>query len=225
MGANPVVEKARVVHVGNPAVESLVNHLLTLLVPTDNAKNARGQAARGNASSRLRSRSREVEKGGRSRSKMGHSKSPVRKKGIQLESVDENPSAPDEESGEESEGASRGGDSGMRRGGPSIERPRGGRSATHADKDQPTNTSGPNSARGSSDAPGSLKGVAAEDRGRAAPASVSADAERSKDTHPVAPKSRSGRSDDHRRGAGGASQRENERPGHQPWRPWEGQDM
>jgi hypothetical protein len=90
MGAGPVVEKARLAHKGNPAVESLANQLLTLLVPSDGTRNTRGQALRGNAGVRLRSRSRTVEKGARSRSSMGRSKSPVKKRGMLLESVDEN---------------------------------------------------------------------------------------------------------------------------------------
>lgn len=75
-GAKPVVEKARTKHTGNPAVESLANQLLTLLVPSDDGnRERRGVTPRGNASSRLRSRSRTVQTGQRSRSRMDRSKS------------------------------------------------------------------------------------------------------------------------------------------------------
>jgi hypothetical protein len=97
MGENPAVEKARAVHKGKPAVESLVNQLLTLLVPSDSSRTARGQTGRGNSSARLRSRSRTIENGTRSRSILGRSKSPVKKRGTVLESVNKSPSAFDEE--------------------------------------------------------------------------------------------------------------------------------
>jgi hypothetical protein len=89
-GANPIVEKARTSHAGNPAVESLANQLLTLLVSSDSSREGRGGVARGNASVRLRSRSRAVEKGARSRSRMDNSKSPVKDRGRGLAPVDEN---------------------------------------------------------------------------------------------------------------------------------------
>lgn len=75
-GAVPVVERARALHSGNHSIESLANQLLLLLVVTDSPRGGRGATPRGSASSRLRSRSRAVEKGARSRSRMDRSKSP-----------------------------------------------------------------------------------------------------------------------------------------------------
>lgn len=92
VGAKPVVEKARSTHHGNPAVESLANQLLTLLVPNgDTSREGRGVTPRGNASSRLRSRSRTVQTAQRSRSRMDRSKSRDKGKGrgIGLAAVDE----------------------------------------------------------------------------------------------------------------------------------------
>jgi hypothetical protein len=96
-GAKPVVEKARAQHAGNPAVESLANQLLTLLVPTnDGSREGRGVTPRGSSSARLRSRSRTVQTGQRSRSRMDRSKSREKKRNSGgcgpggLEAVDEN---------------------------------------------------------------------------------------------------------------------------------------
>lgn len=94
LGARLVVEKARAEHSGNPAVESLANQLLTLLVPSgDRSREGRGQTPTGSSSARLRSRSRTVQTGQRSRSRMDRSKSRDRRRGPAfggLDAVDEN---------------------------------------------------------------------------------------------------------------------------------------
>lgn len=94
LGARPVVEKARMEHSGNPAVESLANQLLTLLIPSGkDGREGRGSTPQGSSSSRLRSRSRTVQTGQRSRSRMDRSKSREKKKrpGFGgLSAVDEN---------------------------------------------------------------------------------------------------------------------------------------
>lgn len=94
LGARPVVEKARLEHSGNPAVESLANQLLTLLIPSgSDGREGRGQTPQGSSSSRLRSRSRTVQTGQRSRSRMDRSKSREKKRGPAfggLAAVDEN---------------------------------------------------------------------------------------------------------------------------------------
>lgn len=91
-GAKEIVEKSRVTHAGTPGVESLANQLLTLLVPaSEGGREGREFTPRGNASARLRSRSRTVQTTQRSRSRMDRSKS--RERGIRgpsLMAVDEN---------------------------------------------------------------------------------------------------------------------------------------
>lgn len=71
------VELAKSSNAGNPGVESLANQLLSLLMDTSSRREGR-RNARGNASTRLRSRSRTVESSNRPRSRADTSKSPDR---------------------------------------------------------------------------------------------------------------------------------------------------
>lgn len=78
VGARNAVEMARCRHLGNPTVESLANQLLSVLVDDATRFSRENNSLRGNASLRLRSRSRTVQATNRARSRTKKSRSPCR---------------------------------------------------------------------------------------------------------------------------------------------------